>query len=204
MNITADNLESTLNYILELIIILYIPKNILLIPLAGAKKRYIALALSSVWLLYTLLVAFPLPNTFVILPVSLLVFAERPALISFTVISETLAINIITLISFYSYCMISHTKYNSSSHEYNDLITGIIIFCIITQLRKKFSFTINFLKEIQIKLCFNLLRYPCRFFSVTRFRFIIFPKYKPARPQASGAGNLHNDSPQHRDTYTVF
>ena len=47
MNITADNLESTLNYILELIIILYIPKNILLIPLAGAKKRYIALALSS-------------------------------------------------------------------------------------------------------------------------------------------------------------
>lgn len=151
MNITADNLESTLNYILELIIILYISKNILLIPLAGAKKRYIALALSSVWLLYTLLAAFPLPNTFVILPVSLLVFAERPALISFTVISETLAINIITLISFYSYCMISHTKYNSSSHEYNDLITGIIIFCIITQLRKKFSFTINFLKEIQIK-----------------------------------------------------
>ena len=192
MNITADNLESTLNYILELIIILYIPKNILLIPLAGAKKRYIALALSSAWLLYTLLAAFPLPNTFIILPVSLLVFAERPALISFTVISETLAINIIALISFYSYCMISHTKYNSSSHEYNDLITGIIIFCIITQLRKKFSFTIN------------LLRYPCRFFPVTRFRFIIFPKYKPTRPQASGAGNLHNDSPQHRDTYTVF
>lgn len=205
MNITADNLESTLNYILELIIILYIPKNILLIPLAGAKKRYIALALSSVWLLYTLLVAFPLPNTFVILPVSLLVFAERPALISFTVISETLAINIITLISFYSYCMISHTKYNSSSHEYNDLITGIIIFCIITQLRKKFSFTINFLKEIQIKhfvLIFCVILVD--FFLSLVFRFIIFPKYKPARPQASGAGNLHNDSPQHRDTYTVF
>mgnify|MGYP003193202928 CR=1 FL=1 len=77
MNITADNLESTLNYILELIIILYIQKNILLIPLAGAKKRYIALALSSAWLLYTLLAAFPLPNTFIILPVSLLVFARN-------------------------------------------------------------------------------------------------------------------------------
>lgn len=144
MNITADNLESTLNYILELIIILYIPKNILLIPLAGAKKRYIALALSSAWLLYTLLAAFPLPNTFIILPVSLLVFAERPALISFTVISETLAINIIALISFYSYCMISHTKYNSSSHEYNDLITGIIIFCIITNCERNFRLQSTF------------------------------------------------------------
>lgn len=44
MNITADNFRHMFNYILELTIILYTLKNILLIPL-NSIKRYTALAL---------------------------------------------------------------------------------------------------------------------------------------------------------------
>ena len=94
--------------------------------------------------------------------------------------------------------MIYPSAYTSVCNRYNHFLHYHPI------AKEIFVYNQLFKRNTDKAFCFNLLRYPCRFFPVTRFRFIIFPKYKPTRPQASGAGNLHNDSPQHRDTYTVF
>ena len=80
MNITADNFGHMFNYLLELTIILYTLKNILLIALNSIKNDIQLLHFLLLWLFYTFLADFPLPYTFIILPVSLLIFAENPLL----------------------------------------------------------------------------------------------------------------------------
>lgn len=165
MILTLITIGNMLNYILELAIILYTLKYILLIPLTKSSiKKYSAITLSVIWLLYTLLSDSPWPQTFIILPISLLIFCEHKKSISFTVISETLAINTITLIVFYSYCLIIGTDYNRLLHMYIDSISLIIIFASIIKFKTILLINIEFLNKIPAKkfilfFCFILVNF---------------------------------------------
>ena len=152
MKLILNYIEYPLYYILEFSIIFYTLKKIFLIPLTSSKaKQYFSIAISFLWLLYTFLSPHPLPQTFIILPVCLMVFTEHPAIISFITISETLVINTAPLLFFHPYCIITHTSHDSLANTYFTLATIVLILIILIKLHTKISFSIELLKKLKKK-----------------------------------------------------
>ena len=139
MIFTPVKIGNILNYVLELAIILYTLKYIFLIPLTKSNiKKFSAITLSAIWLLYTLISDSPYPQTFIILPISLLLFSEHIAIILFSVISSTLAIISINSICLYLCIIVMHISQDSNLlNIYNDTVSLIFIFTILIKFNKK-------------------------------------------------------------------
>lgn len=153
MIFTPVKIGNILNYVLELAIILYTLKYIFLIPLTKSNiKKFSAITLSAIWLLYTLISDSPYPQTFIILPISLLLFSEHIAIILFSVISSTLAIISINSICLYLCIIVMHISQDSNLLSiYNDTVSLIFIFTILIKFNKKIQINIAYLKKLDIK-----------------------------------------------------
>ncbi len=153
MNLILINIGQTLNYILELTIILYILKNILFITMSTSKiRQYLSLAFMLAWGIYTYFSNTPLPETFIIFPIVLLLFKESLFIIIFIVTILTLAINIINSICFYTLCLAIHITYNNKLlHILIILLSLVIMLTSIAMLKSKINIDINTFKKIKTK-----------------------------------------------------
>lgn len=134
-------MENIIIFLLELSVILYILKYILHISITTSRsKQGLVVAISFIWMVYSYLSDSPLPDTFVIIPIALLQFCDGWYIILSSIITCTLAINIINDMIFYLYCIITNTMHeNNEIRSISDCIILAGLLLIIFFINKRTS-----------------------------------------------------------------
>lgn len=126
-------------FLLEFLVIFFALKSILHVSITNSRVRVLtAIVAMILWLVYISVSDIPIPNTFIIIPIIFLLFCEKWYFKLCGVVVCTFAINILTNISFFLYCMITGTAIeNLQIHSLTDCFMLLLGLVAIYVLRKK-------------------------------------------------------------------
>lgn len=136
-------LEYVIVFLLEFLIIFFVFKSILHVSITNSLVRVlIAIVAMVLWLVYISASDMPIPNTFIIIPTIFVLFCEKWYFKLCGVIVCSFAINILTNVSFYLYCMVTGTAIvNLQIHSLTDgfmLLLGLAgIFLLSKKIPKE-------------------------------------------------------------------
>lgn len=135
--------EYVIVFLLEFLIIFFVFKSILHVSITNSLVRVlIAIVAMVLWLVYISASDMPIPNTFIIIPTIFVLFCEKWYFKLCGVIVCSFAINILTNVSFYLYCMVTGTAIgNLQIHSLTDgfmLLLGLAgIFLLSKKIPKE-------------------------------------------------------------------